>query len=399
MKKLLSKYQLLISASLIYILFSCGKQESTQTKNIIPVSNSISNMVEGKDYVTLKRFRVIDSQGFNQPVEVSSFLLPANWEVNSGVQWNVSNKCIPEILQAYVQASSPNKDYELIFFPTTQFDWSDDPILLDAMQRGYNLHSCHIAEPLDAAGYISQSIAPYLKAQVKSVKPMSEIQQKMDEGAMQLTNTARQSGNYAYSHKGFASEGLLTFADGKEGLALCTLMQTILNTPSTQGGMANTYQCYVSMRVVIKYNSGKETMARKMLSTFLGSAKMNPQWTNSVQAIFAAISRNAQIEIGKQIEISRQSQAEISNNIARNWERINTTNTSITTNNTEIEKQEFSQYLRGVDSWTDDSGNKVELSSGFSNAWSKGDGSYILSDNPAFDPNVTFNESWNRLKK
>jgi hypothetical protein len=42
---------------------------------------------------------------------------------------------------------------------------------------------------------------------------------------------------------------------------------------------------------------------------------------------------------------------------------------------------------------------KVELSSGYSNAWSKGDGSYLLSNNPAFDPNVAFNENWSRLKQ
>ena len=45
-------------------------------------------MIEGKDYIILKRFRVTDEYGFNQPVEVSSFVLPANWQVNGSVQWN-----------------------------------------------------------------------------------------------------------------------------------------------------------------------------------------------------------------------------------------------------------------------------------------------------------------------
>lgn len=377
-------------------LLSCNT--TTENKS---TATEATDMVEGKDYVILKRFRVVDNQGFNQPVEVSSFLLPANWQVNSDVQWNVANKCLPDILQASLQASSPDKAFEITMFPATQFDWSDDPVFLDAMQRGYNLHSCHISEPLDAAGFINQSLASSVKAQVKSVKPMDEVQQKMDEGAMQMTNTARQAGNNAYSHRGFASEGLLQFDDGKEGIALCTLMQTITTIPGTQGGMSNTYQCYVSMRIVMKYATGNEAMARKILSTFLSSAKMNPQWSNSVQAIFADIGRKAQIEIGNRIEIARQAQEEIGKNITRNWERINSNsaNSSSSSSTNGMNTEGFSQYLRGVDSWADESGNKVELSSGYTNAWSKGDGSYLLSNNPAFDPNVAFSESWSRLKQ
>jgi hypothetical protein len=385
---------------LLIICLGCLISCNTTTENKSS-TNEPSNMVEGKDYVILKRFRVVDNQGFNQPVEVSSFLLPANWQVNSDVQWNAANKCLPDILQASLQASSPDKAFEITMFPATQFDWSDDPVFLDAMQRGYNLHSCHISQPLDAAGFINQALASSVNAQVKSVKPMDEVQQKMDEGAMQMTNNARQAGNNAYSHRGFASEGLLQFDDGKEGIALCTLMQTITTIPGTQGGMSNTYQCYVSMRIVMKYAAGNEAMARKILSTFLGSAKMNPQWTNSVQAIFADIGRKAQIEIGNRIEIARQEQEEIGKNITRNWERINSNSANLSSSSSSngMNTEGFSQYLRGVDSWADDSGNKVELSSGYSNAWSKGDGSYLLSNNPAFDPNVAFSESWSRLKQ
>ena len=80
------------------------------------------------------------------------------------------------------------------------------------------MQSCTIAQPVDAAGYISNYIAPYLKAQVKSANTIEALQQQMDESAMQMTNTARQAGNNAYSHRGSAAEGLLAFNDGKEGL-------------------------------------------------------------------------------------------------------------------------------------------------------------------------------------
>jgi hypothetical protein len=372
-------------------MFSCNSHSADNSS----AAKQLSDMVEGKDYLTLKRFRVIDNQGFNQPVEVSSFLLPANWQVNSNIKWDVTKKCIPEMLEANLIATSPDKDFEILMFPATQFDWSDDPIYLDAMQKGFNMHSCTIAQPLDATGFIAQSIAQQMNAQVKSARIIPEIQKLMDEGANNMTQMARQAGNNAYSHQGSAAEGILQFADGKEGIALCTVMQTITTTPNAQGyGMANTFQSYVSMRIVMKYKSGNEAMARKIFGTFLSSSRVNPQWSSAVQAIFANIGRNAQIQLGQQIEIARQAQEEISNNIIRNWESSNANK-----NTNEVSPDQFGQYIRGVDSWSDENGNKIELSSGYSNAWSKGDGTYILSDNPAFDPNVTFNEGWNRLSK
>jgi hypothetical protein len=234
-----------------------------------------------------------------------------------------------------------------------------------------------------------------MNAQVKSARIIPEIQKLMDEGANNMTQMARQAGNNAYSHQGSAAEGILQFADGKEGIALCTVMQTVTTMTNAQGyGMANNYQSYVSMRIVMKYKTGSEPMARKIFGTFLSSSRMNPQWTRAIQEIFANIGRNAQIQLGQQIEIARQAQEEISKNIIRNWESSNANK-----NTNEVSPDQFGQYIRGVDSWSDENGNKIELSSGYSNAWSKGDGTYILSDNPAFDPNVTFNEGWNRLSK
>jgi hypothetical protein len=118
-----------------------------------------------------------------------------------------------------------------------------------------------------------------------------------------------------------------------------------------------------------------------------------------VQRFFYAVTKGAQDEGWKQIQISYKAQQEISENIVRSWEARN--NSSNTVGSTEDISAQFSQHIRGVDSWTDDTGNKVELTSGYSNAWSRGDGSYVMSNNPAFDPNVSIEgtQSWNRLKQ
>jgi hypothetical protein len=394
--KKIPMHKLFIAAGVVSILVSCNAQSSQKNKSN-NTANKSASMVEGKDYIILKRFRLEDKQGFSQPIEVSSFVLPANWKVNSNVQWNLSSKCLPEMVQVSLNAKSENDDFELMYLPTTQFDWSDDPVYLDAMQRGFNMNSCHIAQPLDAAGYIRNTLATNINAQVKASKTIDELQQLMDAGAMQQTQQARQAGNNAYSHRGSAAEGVLQFADGKEGLAFCTLMQTIVTMGGTQEQIAHNSYCYVSMRMVLKYKAGNEAMARKIMSTLFSSTRINPTWMNGIQNFFAAVAKNAQDQNWKHTQEIREVQQQMGNNIIRNWEQRNAASNNTYTKDTDG----FGQYLRGVENWTDADGNKVELTSGYSNAWSKGDGSYILSNNPSFDPNVELDgtQSWGRMKQ
>ncbi len=389
-------YKRLMAVLYVILFISCNEGYNEKSKAAVS-GNDKSTMQEGKDYVILKRFRLEDKQGFNQPMEVSSFLLPAGWQVSSNLQWDPANKCIPEMIQASINAKSQDGEYELMVYPTTQFDWSDDPVYLDAMQRGFNLHSCHIGEPSDAAGYIKNTLATNINAQVKSAKVIDALQQQMDAAAQQQTQLAQKGGNNAYSHLGSAAEGLLQFPDGKEGLAFCTVMQTIVTMPGTQGNIAHNTMCYVSMRVLLKYKTGNEETARKIMSTFFSSTRLNPTWWNAIQKFFTNVGSNAQNEIWKHTQEVRAVQEQMGNNIIRNWEQRNTNSSSNTTANTDG----FGQYLRGVENYKDENGNTVELTSGYGNAWSKGDGSYLLTTNPSFDPNVSLGgtQSWERMKQ
>ena len=185
--------------------------------------------------------------------------------------------------------------------------------------------------------------------------------------------------------------------DGKEGLAFCTLMQTIVTMGGTQGQMAHNYYCYVSMRMVLKYKTGNEKMARKIMSMLFSSTRINPTWMKGIQNFFAAVTKNAQDQNWKHIQEIRDVQQQMGDNIIRNWEQRNAASNSTYTKDSDG----FGQYLRGVDSWTDADGNKIELTSGYTNAWSKGDGSYLMSNNPAFNPNVELGDTqnWKPLNK
>lgn len=376
---------IIIAGCCLYFFASCDAQPSHKK-----TTAGSDNKTAGKDYVTFKRFRTIDRQGFNQPVEAFSFMLPADWNVSSNIQWNGASKCMPEILQASMTAASADGAFELLLLPVTQFDWSDDQLTLDAMRRGGFVYSCRLQQPLDAAAYIKNELAPSVKAMAASVHSPQQLQEAMQQGAMQMKQAAVQAGNNAYDYSPSAAEALLNFADGREGIALVTLMQTIVTLPGAFGQQIKTYQSYVSMRLVMKYPKGKQTEAKRLLGTVISSTRANPEWAAAVQKTFQAIQQGAQNTLGQIIKITTGAQNEISKNITRSWE-----NAGNSDNNTKA----WSEYIRGVDSWTDEGGKKVELASGYSNAWSKSDGSYILTNDVSFDPNTAFGETWGQLKK
>jgi hypothetical protein len=59
----------------------------------------------------------------------------------------------------------------------------------------------------------------------------------------------------------------------------------------------------------------------------------------------------------------------------------------------------FVQSIREVETWQGGDG-RVELSSGYGQAWSRGDGTYIVSNSPSFDPRSAFlDQNWEELKR
>lgn len=375
-------YKIITAGLLINALVSCNGQPAGKNKTM-EVKKATVTVQEGKDYILLKRYRVMDPSGFAQPVEAASFLLPANWQAEGGVQWNTS-RCLSDIVQLSVHAASPDKKYELFVFPTTQFDWVNNDQMMYALRTGGYGSGCTIAQPVDAAGYIMQAMPQLVKATAVSAAPIAAMEQQLKQQAAQYSAPG-------YTIVPSAAEGKLQFADGSEGIALCIISQIIQSIPGYDGSNISHFQTAVTNRVVLKYPKGEDKRARNIMSTIQSSVRVNPVWMNAIQSMFNNIRKMVQDETWKRIQISQQAQQEISNNITRGWEQRN--------DNPDKSSQWFSEYIRGVDTWTDGGGNKVELTSGYSNAWQKSDGSYLLSNDPSFDPNVTFQENWSRLGK
>lgn len=370
-------HKILIAAIIITAVVACNGTEKPKDENALTKPGA------GTDYLLLKRVRVVDPAGFTQPVEAVSFLLPDNWTTEGGIRWNTT-KCLSDMVQLSFHAVSPDNKYELFVLPTTQFDWVNNAQMMDALRRGGYGSGCAIAEPMDAAAYIRQVLPGLVKANAVSATAITEMEEKLRQQAAAFSAPG-------YTITPSVAEGKLQFPDGSEGIALCSISQIVQSMQGYDGSAISHFQTAVNNRLVLRYPAGEEQQARKILGTIQGSVRLNMTWMNALNTMFNNIRRMVQDENWKRVQITQQAQQEISNNIVRSWEKRN--------ESSDKTAEWFSQYIRGVDSWTDEGGNKVELVSGYSNAWQREDGSYLLVNDPSFDPNVRFQEKWKRMGK
>ena len=142
-----------------------------------------------------------------------------------------------------------------------------------------------------------------------------------------------------------------------------------------------------------------------MLAVILGSIRTNTAWKNNVDAFWKQTRQNSNIIHRQKIQMMDE-QTKAMGNAAiakgaqnlksmdmnlRSWEEGQASQDRMNTS--------FIKAIREVETYQDVTG-KIELSSGYNHAWSRGDGtSFILSNNPNFDPSSVFQDQrWTEMK-
>lgn len=357
-------------------------------------SSSKGNFQEGRDYTVWHRVRIQDSNGFAQPVEAYSLLLPKDWKVTGGVKWVLNPACPANAVQNRVTATSADNAFQLEVFPVQNWQALDDPMMqqmaLNNVRAGMG---CPVLKPFNAAEYLEQVFVPTdLKgARLVSHQKNEKMTQMMMEQAKQANAMFAASGVRLESRPS-AEVGRVKWSDGRIGVALCAVAQTVSFMPNLlNGNTYASYQCQATVKTVLSAPAGREEEAERLLGNILSSARVNPEWQQAVTRVFQNIAQVEQRETAKRAAIWRQTQQEIGESQRRTWEESQNSQDRI--------NQGWSQVLRGVETWKDPTGGSLELSAGYKEAWSKGDGTYILSNDPLFDPNVALRENWRRMEK
>lgn len=360
---------------------------------------SSSRFTEGKDFFVLERARFNDEMGFDRPVEAMSVLLPRGWKAEGGVVWRGFNECRAEMISWKMTATSADGAIRMDVPPLRSFVWSQDPMIQRANQQAASNGGCAISRPMEARDYLQSYAREDLGgATVSDIRTdetlMGVIKRLNDQG-----NAVSREFNNGIVNSGTAVFGTLKWPDGTEGLANIGVLVGIKDSRDMFTGRPNGFAVTtVFHRAVIRFPAARKEEAIRIFGTVLSSHRVNPVWQKAKDDFvmrLSSIEHKGNMDrirlAGEQAAAYAKSADAASEARMRSWENQNAASDRI--------QHRFIQTIREVETWKTTDGNPVELSAGYHHAWSRPDGSYILTNNSLFDPAVEFQQNWTRMEK
>jgi len=355
--------------------------------------------VEGKDYVVLERVRLLDSQGFDKPVEAMSVLEPRNWKTDGGVTWKTINDCRGEMITWHMSSVSPDGSVRIDVPPTRSFVWSEDPRQQQLNMNSAGRGGCAVSRPFDATTYLQTIARDELGgATVSDVRTDESLAGMIGKFVQISDDTARRFGT-GMQASGTGIYANLQFPDGTQGLANIGVTVVMKASRDMFTGRPNGFATTsVFHRVIVRFKPERREEAIKVFGMTLSGYRVNPIWQRAKDEFMTQlgnIEHAGRMEIirlmGEQASAYAKSRSDAQDQAMRNWEQQNTAS--------DASQHRFIQTIREVETWKDSAGNPVELGAGYEHGWSRPDGSYILTNNSTFDPAVVFQQNWTKMEK
>jgi hypothetical protein len=379
-----------------------GNKTSVQVKK-----NSSAKYTEGKDFTLFNRARVFDEAGFSQPVEAFSLLIPKGWQFGGGIIWNMPGTSCSGTNKKF-KATSPDGKYSFEMFPDFMWSFTTDPQLAQFNQNT-NSPYCSYGEPLDAEHYLKQAFVPNElgNPQLTEIKPNQPGAREMQHSAEKYRQELMRYGASQVNFYPSAVNAKVKWNNGYDGIVICGVLIIETTIPNVYNGTySKSYTSSAIERILFKYPAGESEKATSMLSVIMSSVRTNTAWKNSVDNFWLDVRQKKQVahlgkikmmddltrQIGENaIRKGNENLKNMDNNM-RSWEASQQSQDRMHTN--------FVKAIREVEHYQDETG-KVELSSGYNHAWSRSDGSsYIMSNDPNFDPSSVFQDQrWKEMKQ
>lgn len=404
---------------ILFVLFmtSCNGQSSNAAKTTIGNSttnkesnktNNATAFKEGQDYVEFKRARILDKVGFTEPVEAMSILIPEKWKSSSEIMWNApGTTCAGNNIS--IKTVSPDGKYSFELMPNSMWNFVTNPQLAQISQQQQYPKYCSYGEPMNAMEYFKNVFAPKElgNPQILELKDNVEGQKILQEKAEKNRIKMMQIGMTQFTDYSSCITATVKYSDNQEALVLCGIMINENVIPNQYNGTySKSYVTVAIERMVFKYPAGEKDKASNMLSVMMGSIRTNTAWQKAVDEFWQGVrekSRSAHLgmiraidaqtaQMGRDAINKGQQNLDAMDANMRSWEAKQQSQDRIHTN--------FIKTIREVENYSDATG-KVELVSGYNHAWSRSDGSsFIMSDNPNFDPSSVFqDQQWKEMKK
>lgn len=313
-------------------------------------------------------------------IEAVKFLKPKGWKVEGGVKWypNLSHQTCFE-----VKVSNPDGAEQFETFPFALGAWITNPIM--PMQRGSNYMGNVILEPIDEpAEVIRRLTLPEFRGRLR---PRITGTTEMPEVAKALSQA--NGGVRVRSQKVRVEYEL----DGK--MMEEDFYLSIFSVTADIGGASrSTIWGPAWTPFSLRAEKGKLDAATPLMLAMANSATLDATWFGAYKYVCDLFMKRMNQNI---MDAKR-----LSDIIARNSEEIRQMYSDAYKARSESQdrmSRNFSNYIRGVEQYTSPfESHPVQLPSDYKYAWTSAQGSYVLSNDAGFNPNVGSMTDWRLMK-
>ena len=318
----------------------------------------------------------VKDPGINN-IEAVSFLIPAGWKAEGGVQWFPDYSVLANLL---MKVTDPQTGATIEFLPIQNFTWLTQMVV--PMSPGTNYLGNILYQPVaDIAQFIQIFYVPSTLRQLQSARIAAH--EDLSKVAAQVAQTLGgqstvRSGRVRYEYQ----------AGGQPWEE--DVYVTLVYTPMQMGMLWSVKSAY-SFRAP----KGQLDRLTPIMNTTVSTLRLSPDWYGGymyVQKLF----------YDRMNQGIRNARA-ISDTITRNSEEIRQMFSDSYRQRCQSQdriSRSFSEYIRGVETYHNPYEDRpIQLPSGYTHAWVNRSGEYVLSPQPGFDPNVGSNIEWRRLEK
>ena len=394
--------------------FDTGPAPRPATRNAN--ANAANAPANAPGTTTYRQHRVIDKQGFEQPMVAATVLVPTDWNVEGGLEWlpQLTNMSIafdlkltaPDGRQArflpsfsfefgnaqqnqQFQKMTPTGNGNLFFpIPETPGAWVADMVRLFPAPGITDHRVVHEAPIPELTRQLQQQAAPIMQMIEQNNLRVRQMQAQYGIGYSFLTHYDTQAwivvSQYKENGKAFDETLIISWSASINYL---------------NGEMSGGHWAISEMRSA-RGPAGTNYLADPQLATIFQSLQPAPQWSARMQQHWAKIAQIRQKGADDRNDSWREHNAkmqqirsETSSIINDGWaarQEVNSRNA-----------ERFTDTITDVQAYETPDGEKVKLSSFYDDAYTNGHGEYILSNDPSFNAenNPHLNGNWQRLKQ
>lgn len=329
--------------------------------------------------VHAQRAQIIDSQGFGKPIVAATVLIPQGWRTRGGVQWNAQALCGTGYKVDW-QASSPDGSTTAHYFPAEHWQWNN---------MGSTL-------PTGCPTWKISNVRDYLQNLIQRSRPGARIldfrlRNDINKEYAKLNQTTPMPGGEVRTWVE-SGEALVAFtqngADMRESVAVVAVFS--LNRMSSPGMPTTEFFSGATLSgYAMRAPNGR--LDFKLAEMIRKSLKTNPEWLSRITKHNAKIS-----SIKTKGALDR---AKITAQYGEDIRRMQADSRRLQNESFDRNSRETSEMIRGVETYNDPyHGDTVQLDNTYEHAYQLNDGSYVLTDNPDFNPYPIFGQDGQRLE-